>query len=986
MPDMKLLYPLWLLALAAIPLAWLLERNSFSALGLLQRRFATVIRTILFLLLVLALCGFQTRDPNRTMQVIYVLDASRSIPTAEVDRALAWIDAASSTLTEQQRERTESALMVFGRNASFEQGFSRKLEVGTLQSVIDDGNTDLSRALDLASAVFEPGADKRVVLFSDGRETLGNAEEFARRLRQRGVAVDTVPIGAEVADDVLARKVIVPQAADRKETFAVKCVVDSSSEKEATLKLFRNNVFISQHPVSLKPGRNVFSFNQTEPAKGFYTYSFEIDAPGDSVGANNRARSFTFVEGEPRLLYLTGDPNEQPDLAAMLAPKEINIEFRQTGFMPHDLADLMVYDALFFSDVSAETLTPEQQTLIQGYVKALGKGFVMLGGPQSFGVGGWYRTPVEEVLPVTMDFKRQQHFPSTGLCIVIDRSGSMSAMAGSYTKLDLAKKAAVESGSVLTNRDYIGVIQFDDAGYWVTDKMQQLTSKTRFRAQVGSISIGGGTNIYAGLRPAVDELTKLPAQVKHIILLTDGMSAPGDYDRIIRDCKAAGITLTTVATGPDSDERFLKNLATRGGGRYYPLPDARNLPRIFTKETFLAATKSVIEEPFTPNPGEVHPITDGFPFVGSQPLLGYNATTKKDLASVTMFTPQGDPLFAHWNYGLGKSMAFTSDARRRWGAAWMGWSPAQALWTQSVRWLTGEQESKELVAQVSRDGARTTITVDSFTSRGDLDAEGKVTAHVVTPSLETLELPMRQVAPGRFELQELFADDGNYIVNVVKEQGDQVTGVLHTGFAVSYSPEYDAGPPNTFLLTRIAELTQGTMNPEPPMAYRPVEFTGELGSWKDWSFPLLMACILLFPLDIAVRRIMLPEEGLRTWSEAAIAGLLGLFRPVEAAARRVSRPATVAPAWRREAETSARRAEQKAPPSPEVPPSGPVRISKQQSGDPEALQRRVGSILAGSGKGNAPGEAEAAGDDTYARLLEAKRRAREKADGSEPRT
>lgn len=974
--DMRLLYPIWLLALLAIPLAILLERGSFSALGPFQRRLATVIRCILFLILTLALCGFQTRDPNRKLQVVYVVDTSRSVPQGEIDRALAWIGNASSQLTDKQREKTETALMAFGRNASFEQGFTKKLPTPILQSVIDEDNTDIARALDLASAVFEPGADKRIVLFTDGRETLGNAEEFARRLRQRGISVDAVPIGSETVDDVVAQKVIVPQHADRKETFAVKCVVESTTEKEAVLKLYRNNIFISQHPVQLKAGRNVYSFNQTESDSNMHRYEFEIDAPGDSQGANNRARSFTFVSGEPKLLYLTGDPNEQPDLAQMLAPKDIQLDFHQTGYMPHDLGDLLAYDAVFFSDVSAETLTPNQQTMIQAYVRSLGKGFVMLGGPNSFGVGGWYKSQVEEVLPVTMDFKRQQHFPATALVIIIDRSGSMAMMAGGFTKLDLAKKAAVESGAVLTAKDYIGVIQFDDQGYWVTNKIQKLTSKSKFRAQVGSISVGGGTNIYSGLRPAVDELKNIPAQVKHMILLTDGMSAPGDYDSIVRECKEGGITLTTVATGPDSDEPFLKNLADKGGGRYYPLPDARNLPRIFTKETFLAATKSVIEEPFRPTPGETHPITDGFPFAASQPLLGYNATTKKDLGTVTMYTPQGDPLFAHWNYGLGKSMAFTSDMHRRWGAAWMGWGPAQGLWTQGVRWLVGEQDTKEMVAQVSREGANTTISIDSFTSDGDLDAEGKIEATIVTPDFEEIKLPMRQVAPGRFKIEGMFADQGNYLVSFVKTKNGEFAGGLHSGFSVSYSPEYDSAPPNTFLLTRLSELTMGTFNPEPEAAYRPMETDAETGAWKDWTIPLLIATVLLFPFDIAARRLMLPEEGMKSWGEAIVTGFIGVFRPLETAVRKqqASRRAPVT-TWRQRAEKTVEVTEK---PAVEEKPTGPVRISKAQAADPEEFQRRVGSILSGSGSRSAESGSEDV--DTYSRLLEAKRRAREKSD------
>lgn len=979
--QMQLLHPWWLLALLALPLTLLLERGSFSAIGPTQRQLALACRWILLILLTLALCGYQTRDPNRKLQLVFLLDISRSIPAAELERGKEYIRLAAENLPERTKDRAEAALLVFGRNASFEQSFAGALEAGTIQSVVDTGNTDIGRALELAAAVFDPAADKRVILLSDGRETISGAEDAARRLRQRGITIDTIPLGGQQGAEVQARGILVPQRAARQERFTIRCVVDSTLQTDAVLKLYRNNVYVTQQNVQLQPGRNVFTFEQTEANRQFYTYSFEIDAPGDTEGSNNRARGFTVVEGEPRLLYITGDRQEQADLAALLAGQEIRMDFHQTGFLPHDLADLMAWDAVFFSDVSAETITPEQQQLIKAYVQALGRGFVMLGGPSSFGVGGWYNSTIEEVLPVTMDFKRQQHFPATALAIVIDRSGSMMEMGGNYSKLDLAKKAAVEAGSALTNRDYIGVITFDTAGYWVTDpKIQKLTNKSRFQAQVGSITVGGGTNIYAGLRPAVDELATIPAQVKHVILLTDGMSAPGDYDGVLRDCARYGITLSTIAVGADADEKFLNRLAEVGQGRFYSLRDARNLPRVLTKETFLAATRSVIEEPFTPNPGEPSPITDGFPWAASRPLLGYNATTKKDLASVTMFTPQGDPLFAHWNFGLGKSMAFTSDARRRWAAPWMGWGPGQALWTQSVRWLVGEQDSKELVASISREGASTTLAVDSFTTGGDLDATGQLTAFVITPSLETKELPLRQVAPGRFELQEFFPDEGNYVVNVVREQDGQMTGVLRTGFAVSYSPEYDSGPPNTFLLTRLSELTLGLYAPEPRQAIRPVEMAAQGAAWKDWTLPLLMAVVLLFPLDIALRRILLPEEGLRAWGEAIAAGFILLLRPAERAAK--SAAGAASRAGRQQSATWRKRAEATAGKEPKAveEPKGPVVIGRQRAASPEELQKRVGSILSGPGGSAEGGEGD---DDTYARLLAAKRRARHQQEGGD---
>jgi uncharacterized membrane protein len=329
------------------------------------------------------------------------------------------------------------------------------------------------------------------------------------------------------------------------------------------------------------------------------------------------------------------------------------------------------------------------------HVRDMGGGLVAVGGPTSYGVGGYFDTPLEDTLPVDMAIRDEKRRPSLAIVFIIDHSGSMSETSGGVEKLELAKEAAARSVELLFPTDRVGVIAFDDTAAWVVPDRSRIRWVVN---SIGTIRSGGGTDIMAGLRAMAEDLPSDPANVKHVILLTDGGADPTGIPELVQRLYAEnGITLSTVAVGRDAAP-FLEDLAELGGGRYHFTADASSVPSIFTEETTLASRAYIVEEPFFPTLANSSPILTG---VASVPrLYGYVATSAKPLAQVILKSEKDDPILAAWQYGLGRSVAFTSDATGHWGRDWVAWQNFPAFWVQAVRYTLGDVQDSVLEMDV----------------------------------------------------------------------------------------------------------------------------------------------------------------------------------------------------------------------------------------------------------------------------------------------
>jgi uncharacterized membrane protein len=854
----------WALALLLIvPYTIWLSRCSLADLSRWRRRVTTALRVLIVALLVGALAGAQVAQRKTGMCVLFVLDQSDSITPEQKQAELEYVKKACQRMPSGDT----AGMIAFGTEAFVEKAPQPRLSVPEVHSAVGTTYTDLAAATRLALAAFPEEALKRVVLISDGNETLGNAVEEAKIAASNDVAVDTVPLVTERQKEVVVEKLDVPPSAKVGEPFQAKLIIKAHNNTKARVRLYRNDQYLGEQQVTLVQGTNRFEFPQQLKAAGAYTYDAVLECKDDTIAENNRGLGCVLVRGQPKILYVEGDPGESGPLARNLAAEKIETAVVGPSGLPTNLAELQNYDALILSDTPEMVMSEQQEKMIRAAVRNLGIGFIMIGGEDSFGVGGFFRTPIEDCLPVYMDVRKKKQYPSLAIECVLDKSGSMSETgAGGYTKCDLAKAAAAEVVGLLNANDWVGVIDFDEA-YKETVALRRCDDKRAIQNLIGTIQPGGGTQMYGPMERAYNRLKACDARLKHCILLTDGQSLPADFDGLARQMYSDGVTISSVAIGSDSAFDLLKRIAQIGHGNYYYTDDPRHIPRIFTREAMLASKALLIEEEFYPVQKAESQILKGLAAGGFPPLLGYVATTPKELAKVPLVSHQGDPVLAEWRYGLGRSLAWTSDAKRRWAAHWLSWPGYGKFWSQAVRSVIRSAITADFQTSVEINQGVATITADAVTDEGEFINFLHPKAHIVLPDMGAKEVDLEQAAPGKYQATFDARDVGTYWVNVSYERPDHQLAQQAAGITVPYPPEYADVGSNQFLLAQLSETTGGQFQapPENTFQRRP---HAAVKRREVWPFLSLLA-LLLFPLDIALRRLMIEREHLAAFAEKA---------------------------------------------------------------------------------------------------------------------
>jgi Ca-activated chloride channel homolog len=857
--------PATLLLLGLIPLAFYLGRDSLANLSSIRRGISLTVRVVLILLIVLALAGLRFRTTSRDLALIFLVDVSASVAQDNRQEVLDFINNESANAG----PRDYIGVVAFAREPSVEVAPTRKEALGDWRLTEISSNpprdyTDIAAALKLAAALVPEDAAGRFVLISDGNENLEHSTEEAELLRASGIevytrALGTTTEGVQSRGEIAVRELDVPEKLAEGEAFDFRVTIDSTRDTDATLRVFRNDLLTAERRVHIAAsGENVFVQPQRVERKGFYTYRVEVEAIGsDAFVQNNSREAFAIVEGQPKTLYLFGDPRPSPAVVRVLAESNFAADIRAAGSSPTTLARFQDYDLVIFDNVPASSLTTAQMKMVQSYVRDLGGGFVMIGGDQSFGPGGYYKTPIEETLPVSLDVRQKKHLPSLAIALVIDKSGSMEG-----AKLQMTQEAASATVDFLSERDSVGVIAFDSDAYPVVN-LTKVEDKRAILRQIESIQALGGTNIYPGLKLANEWLGASDAQIRHIIVLSDGRSEDGDFRRIAGEIRAAGITLTAVAVGDDADIPMMKMLADIGGGRFYAADRPDNLPRIFTREASLASRSTIIEEPFSPGLARPTQATNGIDWSAAPQLGGYVGTAERDSlkspAITSLITDKGDPLYAVWQYGLGRAAAFTSDAKPRWAAGWMNWPGFGAFWTQAFRDTLRRESGSGLTPRVEITAGRGHVSVEATAPDGQSKNNLRLRTQIVGPDLSTTDITLDQTASARYEGDFAATVRGAYLVSVSEYDGQTSTT---SGAVNSYSPEFNIASQDVDLLARVSEMTGGLMMTGAEVGLdlfkQPASKTIPHEIWES----LMLAALILLPIDIGVRRVLVTREQL----------------------------------------------------------------------------------------------------------------------------
>lgn len=873
--------PLWLFLLLLLPLfAWLgwpagtarrQGGNSSPIIRLWEygrgREGASLaLRLLIVVCLVLSLAGLEIVQGGNNLAVVFLVDVSDSLSKPAVAAEMNYLRGALKAMGPDD----QSALVLFGADALVERGMSSARELGPITSAPFTNQTDLAAAIRLGMALFPPGAARRMVILSDGAQTSGDARKAAEFAAASGVQIISLPFVTQPGAEALVSAVDAPAHLRPGEKFDLEVTIQASQPQRAVLRVLAGDRIVYEQPHDLRRGQQTFSLPLTAGSQGFVNYQVQIAPQQDSFYQNNRLDAFSQVDGPPRILVVappSGEllPNRQvrPDeagaLVRALQAAGFTVDVSTPSVLPADLPGLARFNSVVLVDVPASALSTGQMENLQSYVRDLGGGLVAVGGPTSYGVGGYFGTPLEAALPVNMQIKDEKRRPSLAIVFIIDHSGSMGEQSGGVDKLELAKEAAARAVELLFPNDRVGVIAFDDAASWVVP-MTDLSNPSEVTSAIGSIQVGGGTDILAGLQAMAKILPGDPAKVKHVILLTDGGADPTGIPELVSTLNAEnGITLSTVGVGQDAAP-FLKDLAALGGGRYHFTTDPASIPSIFTEETALAMRAYIVEESFFPSLSNPSPILAGIDSVPH--LYGYVATSAKDLAQTILKSDKGDPILAAWQYGLGRSVAFTSDATGRWGRDWVAWPGYATFWAQAVRYTIGDISATALETSVSLDAqGQARLSLDARSRNGSFLNGYEIQANVVAPDGATQSVPLHQVAPGCYEGAFDPKDQGVYLMRFSGQPGGGSGEAFAetSGWTLSYSPEYRTIDPNPDLLLRLAAMTGGDVAPQDPAGIFTHDLSAAHASRPVWPWLLALAALLL-PFDVASRRLILTRR------------------------------------------------------------------------------------------------------------------------------
>jgi Mg-chelatase subunit ChlD len=853
----------WALGLLIlIPYTFYITKKSLADISSWRKWSTFALRSLIIILLVLSLAGFKLVWKIDRLCVIFVLDTSSSIPESEVQRSLDFARKASESL----KETDQAGLISFSKGARIEIPPKESANITRISPQLSGEYTDLESAIEVAMDLFPVASQKRLVIMSDGNENAGNATDILAIARSNDIEIYTLPLDTKGkgTNEVFIDGLVGPGNVMQGRSFELRAIIQSTMDGTAKLKLFKDRDYLDEKEIELSASRRqVFTFLQTLEVEGTHVYEVLIEPSFDTMRENNRARTLVIATGQPKVLYATNEQNRLDYIEEILTRKDIILKtIHDPALIPTSLSELQNYSTIVFNDLPVDNLSKPQMEMIKSYVHDLGGGFVMIGGVNSFGGGGYYNTPIEEILPVKMIPERKKG--SLAIVLAIDRSGSMAASAGRYTKIDLAKEAAVSVVDFLNEKDEIGIVAFDAEAQEIVS-LEKVKSKVEIEDKIATIRPGGGTNIYPALKVAYGWLRNSDAKLKHIILVSDGKSdQPNESYTLVSQIAGDKITVSTVAIGRDADGRTMRDIADPGLGRYYETDDAGSLPRIFIKEAFVAS-KLIMEGSFKPVIYGESEILKGIDTDNLPKLRGYVGTSSKEGASVLITSGSGDllsqddPILVTWQHGLGRTLAFTSDTKPKWASEWLKWDNFGKFWSQAIGW-TLAVPSGEFDASASILGNKGKVTVDAVDSKGRLRNFLNFQADLVKPELTHEKISMVQKAPGRYEAEFDASQIGTYLLRVNEIRDGEVINAQNTGAVTSYSPEYKNLESNHSLLKAIAADTDGKFNPEP----HEVTIHGEKAVWQlqDLWQTLVIASIPLFFLDIILRRVTIFREQL----------------------------------------------------------------------------------------------------------------------------
>jgi Mg-chelatase subunit ChlD len=637
------------------------------------------------------MCGFSVRLPSRRGTVVVVADRSNSMPPDADIKQKEAIDLIQSEMASGDK----LAVVSFGQRAIIERSPQTGKFPGFAAEVGKDAS-NLAEAIQTAISLVPQDTPGRILVLSDGKWTGSDPVSVSSAAATHGISVDYRLIERPTNNDLSIFRLDTPKTVAPGESFMITAWIQSPFQQEVSYQLSRGSKAIALAKRVVSSGLTRLTFRDKATQPGTIQYRFIVSAsPDDPVPENNAARILLGVEGQKPLLCVTNLPNY--GLANLIQIGQLGTQASTPASCNWALEDLSNFSAVLIEDIPAEKIGTTAMKNIAAWVRETGSGFMMTGGKSSYGPGGYFKSALEPIMPVSMELRREHRKLALAIVVVLDRSGSMAApVGGGKTKMDLANLASVQVLDLLSPMDEFGVIAVDSSAHTIVN-LAPVEKNAYYRNKILRIdSMGGGIFIYEALSNAAKMLASATPQTRHIILFADAADSeePGKYKELLEKCSQAGITVSVIGLGKqtDVDAGLLEDIAFRGQGRCFFTENPAELPRLFAQDTFVVARSSFLEEPTSVQvTGSLISLT-GRQFNISRKIGGYNLCYLRpnaNLAAITVDEYKA-PIVAAWQAGIGRALCYTGQANGPFTGDISQWEEVGSFFTSLARWVAGD--------------------------------------------------------------------------------------------------------------------------------------------------------------------------------------------------------------------------------------------------------------------------------------------------------
>ena len=853
------------LLILSIPV-WFLYRRFGQATGV-----TGWLRVALLVVLVVALSGPRINGGGRGVDVVVVADQSLSQSAAARDNIRELILNLQDHVTTTSTSGDRLSLVTFGTDSRVEYELSNRISHTEFTKDINPNGSDLNAAILTALDRVDADRPARILVLSDGKANGANPESAARRAMEQGVPVDAREFERLQVGDIAIESVLLPETVTPREPFQYSVWVHAGREATGTVQVIRDGREIARRDADFTSGMNRLLFRDLLEDGGLHNYSVKLILEDDPLPENNTGAGIVRVDGGPRVLLLNSD-GQTGNLERALKAARIPVDTSKATNHPLTQDSLDRYRTIVLENVPAEDLGRLKMERLTQFVEDLGGGLLMTGGKRSFGTGGYFKSPLEKILPVSMELREENRKLRVAIAVALDRSGSMTApVNGGKTKMDLANLGTAECVRMLSDQDMISVIAVDSSPHVImpmspVDAPEYIASKV-----LGIQSMGGGIFVYEALVEAGSQLMKAEGySTRHIILFSDAQDSeePGAYETLLKKYSDSGITVSVIGLGEktDVDAKLLEDVARLGGGNIMFTSDAQELPRLFAQDTMSIARNTFIERDPETQP-------DGIPGTrvpdallmgnlgsGSFPRSGgYNLSYLRPEATAAVLSQDEyqAPWSSFWYRGLGRVSAITLEVDGNFSGQFGTWNQYEDFLVTHVRWLLGGGGTSDAFIKVEQSGQDAIVTLELDPERPDQKKTLNPELIIVPPGQER-EKVMRPdfVWTGSHELESRFRLDQTGTYRTLVKTGER-TFTRGPTVTLPYSPEFAPRigmPAGRDVLSRIAELSGGELRTDvmsifenPPRSARTVALLA----------PLMIAGIVFLLMEIAGRRLAL---------------------------------------------------------------------------------------------------------------------------------